>query len=96
MLNKEKHFSCNNCERRTRVTFTNKIVFCFGLIKKLYKPKDFYRFCIIRGKNKSANDIMVEELYAMLRGLSEVLFDKRLLDINKRHEQKKNASKRKN
>ena len=85
MLNKKKHYSCNNCKSKTKVIFKNKLIFCFGLIKKVYKPKDYYRFCIVKNKVKSANDIMLEELYAMLRGLSEILFDKRIMGVNKRY-----------
>jgi len=84
MLNKKQHFDCKNCECQERVKFKNNIVFCFGLIKKIYIRGDYYRFCIIRGKKRSTNEIMQEELYSMLMGLSSILFHKRLKEINKK------------
>jgi hypothetical protein len=83
-LNKEKHFSCKNCDCREQVKFQNKVIFCFGLIKKIYLEEDYYRFCIIKGKKRNANDIMLEELHSMLMGLSSILFHKRLEEINKK------------
>jgi len=85
MLNKEKHTSCKNCSSKTKVVFKNNVIFCFGLVKKVYMPKDYYRYCIIKNNNKNCTDITLEELYAMLRGLSEILFDKKIMDVNKRY-----------
>jgi hypothetical protein len=58
MLNKPKHFSCKNCDCQGSVTFKNKVRFCFGLVKKTYKPEDYYRYCISKGKSRSINEIM--------------------------------------
>lgn len=84
MLNKKKHFDCKNCNCMERVRFKNNVLFCFGLIKKTYYKEDAYRFCIIKGKKRSANELMLEELYSMLMGLSSILFRKRLKEINKK------------
>lgn len=84
MLNKKKHFSCKNCNCQEKIKYKNGVLFCFGLIKKLYDKEDFYRFCIIKGKNRNANDIMEEEVQTLLMGLSSILFHKRLKDINKK------------
>lgn len=82
-MNKEKHTSCRNCEQRQRVIFKN-VIFCFGLIKKRHKPKDYYRFCILKGDNKNCTDIMLEEIYSLLSGLSKLLLDKKIKDLSKR------------
>jgi len=84
MLNKKKHFDCKNCNCQEKVRFKNAVIFCFGLIKKLYDKEDFYRFCIIKKGNRNCNDIMQEELYTLLMGLSSILFHKRLKEINKK------------
>jgi hypothetical protein len=84
MFNKETHMSCKNCQLKQKVTFKNKVIFCFGLIKKVYKPKDFYRFCIIKNNNKNCTEIMLEEVYAIISGLSRLLIDKRCRDLTKR------------
>jgi hypothetical protein len=81
-LNKIKHFSCKNCDCQDKITFENDIIFCFGLIKKTYHPEDYYRYCIIKNKNRNAQEIMEEELHCLLMGLSRLLFLKRLRDIN--------------
>lgn len=88
MFNKKKHLSCNNCNHKLRITFKNKIIFCFGLIKKIFMPKDYYRFCIIKGTNRSCTDIMLEEIYTLLSGLTTLLIQKRFKDINKKYENK--------
>ena len=84
MLNKKQYFNCKNCNCIEKVRFKNKVFFCFGLIKKIYIKGDFYRFCIIKNNKCSANDIMLEELYSLLMGLSSILFHKRLKEINKK------------
>ena len=84
MLNKKKHFNCKNCNCIERVRFQNNVVFCFGLVKKTYYKVDNYRFCIIKGTKRNANDIMLEELHSMLMGLSSILFNKRIKEINKK------------
>ena len=83
-LNKKKHFNCKNCTCQEKVKFLNDVIFCFGLIKKLYCREDFYRFCIIKGTKRNATDIMLEELHSLLMGLSRILFVKRLKEINKK------------
>jgi hypothetical protein len=88
-LNKKKHFNCKNCICQEKVKFQNNVLFCFGLIKKTYYKEDHYRFCIIKGKKRSANDIMLEELHSMLMGLSRILFQKRLEEVNKDRRLKK-------
>jgi hypothetical protein len=70
MLDKKKHFNCKNCNGISKVIFKNKVIFCAGIIKKTLLPQDKYRFCIIKNKIKSANDIMIEELMAMITNLS--------------------------
>jgi len=84
MLNKKKHFNCKNCDCKERVRFKNNVFFCFGLIKKTYHKEDNYRFCIIKGKKRDAHEVMLEELYSMLMGLSSILFQKRVREINKK------------
>jgi hypothetical protein len=84
MLNKKKYWNCKNCNCQEKVRFKNKVLFCFGLVKKPYCKEDYYRFCIIKGKNRNANDIMEEEVQTMLMGLSSILFHKRLKEINKK------------
>ena len=84
MLNKKKHFDCKNCNCLERVKFKNNVFFCFGLVKKTYYKVDNYRFCIIKGKKRNANELMLEELYSMLMGLSSILFHKRTKEINKK------------
>ena len=84
MLNKIKHCSCKNCDGQTKITFKNHVTFCFGLIKKTHVAEDYYRFCIDKGKNRSVTEIMLEELHSMLLGLSTILFQKRLNEINKK------------
>jgi hypothetical protein len=88
--NKIKHFNCKNCYCKERISFKNNVIFCFGLIKKPNPPCDYYRFCIMKGKKCNINDIMKEELYSMLMGLSSILFKKRLEEINK--DEQKNIS----
>ena len=83
MLNKKKHFACKNCKCIEKVEFKNKVIFCFGLIIKRYCKEDYYRFCITKGNKRSANDIMLEEVHSLLMGLSSILFQKRLKEINK-------------
>jgi hypothetical protein len=83
-LNKKKHFDCKNCENIEKVKFKNSVQFCFGLIKKRFYKVDCYRFCIIKKDNRNANDVMIEELYSLLMGLTSILFHKKLKDINKR------------
>jgi len=87
MLNKKlsnkKHWDCKNCNCVEKVKFKNNVIFCFGLIKQTYYKEDYYRFCIIKGKKRSAHEIMLEELYSMLMGLSSILFQKRLTDLKK-------------
>jgi len=83
-LNKKKHFSCNNCECQDRVKFKNEVIFCFGLIKKRYYKEDYYRFCVIKNKKRHSQEIMLEELYTLLMGLSRLLFLKRQREINKK------------
>jgi len=83
MFNKEKHLSCENCEMKCKVIFKN-LFFCFGLVKKLYEPNDYYRYCIVKGDNKNCTEIMLEEVYAILNGLSSLLINKRHKDILKR------------
>jgi hypothetical protein len=84
MSNKKKHWDCKNCNCQERVKFKNNILFCFGLVKKPICKVDNYRFCIIKGKKRNANEIMQEELYSMLMGLSSILFHKRVKEINKK------------
>jgi len=79
-----KHFNCENCDCQEKVKFKNNIIFCFGLVKKTYYKIDYYRFCIIKKNKRSANELMLEELYSMLMGLSSILFHKRLKQINKK------------
>lgn len=69
-LNKKKHFACKNCVCTSKAVFKNKVIFCAGLIKKTHVPQDKYRFCIVKNNNKDANDIMLEELVAMITNLS--------------------------
>jgi hypothetical protein len=88
MYNKEKHTSCKNCKLKTSIIFKNKVIFCFGLIKKIYSLKDYYRFCIIKNKNRSCTDIMLEEIYTLLNGLSTLLIQKRFEEINKKYGKK--------
>ena len=83
-LNKKTHFNCKNCDCVERIRFKNNVMFCFGLIKNTYHKEDFYRFCIIKGKNRNANEIMLEEMYSMLMGLSSILFQHKLREINKK------------
>ena len=83
-LNKTKHFNCKNCACQEKIRFMNNVLFCFGLVKKTYHKEDNYRFCIIKGNKRSANEIMLEEMYAMLMGLSSILFNKRLKEVNKK------------
>lgn len=85
-MNKFKHYSCKNCIKYSHVSFKNKVCFCFGLVKKLNKPDDFYRFCIMKGKQRHSNEIMLEEMYAMLQGLTMILVQKHFKDINKKHD----------
>ena len=85
-MNKCKHYSCKNCIRYSYVSFKNNVRFCFGLVKKLNKPDDFYRFCIMKGKKRHAQEIMLEELYSMLQGLTMILAQKHFKDINKNHD----------
>lgn len=80
-----KHLSCKNCILKSKVVFKNKVIFCFGLTKKLRRPKDYYRFCIIENNNKNCTEIMLEELYTIIRGLAEILFMKRMKDIEKKY-----------
>lgn len=82
-IKKEKHFNCRNCLKKTSVSFSNSVNFCFGLTKKQYFPKDYYRFCIEKNKDRSCNDIMEEELLSMLQGLSTILLEYKLTEINK-------------
>jgi hypothetical protein len=82
-LNKKRHFSCKNCNCQEKVRFKNGVLFCFGLVKKPYYKEDDFRFCIIKNKKRNANEVMLEELYTLLMGLSRILFQKRLEDINK-------------
>ena len=84
----KKHTDCNNCSRSFKVTFKNKIIFCFGLVKKLLIPRDYYRFCIIKGTNRSCTEIMLEEVYTLLNGLSQLLIQKRFEEINKKYEKR--------
>ena len=84
MLSKKKHFNCKNCNCVEKISFQNNVIFCFGLVKKPNPSCDYYRFCITKGKKRSANDIMIEELHSMLLGLSHILFVKRLEDVNKK------------
>jgi len=84
MFNKKRHFNCKNCNCQEKVKFKNNIIFCFGLIKKIYLKGDYYRFCIIKKNKRSVNEVMLEELYSLLMGLSSILFHKRLKDINKK------------
>jgi len=86
MLNKTNHFSCKNCDKSARVEFNNSVAFCFGLVKKLYKPVDHYRFCICKGKKRNVNDLMEEETMVFLMGLSQILLKKRLEDVNSNKE----------
>jgi hypothetical protein len=69
-LNKKKHFSCKNCICTSKAVFKNGVIFCAGLIKKTCPKCDKYRFCIIKNKNKSATDIMLEELMSLVVNLS--------------------------
>lgn len=82
-INKTIHFSCKNCKPSGSVSFKNNVRFCFGFTKTQAKPKDFYRFCIQRNNNRNANDIMTEEVEALLMGLSQLLFLQRLKEVNK-------------
>jgi len=84
MLNKKKHFDCKNCICQQKVKFKNKVIFCFGLVKKIYLKGDYYRFCITKKNNRSVNEIMLEELYTLLMGLSNILFQKTLKETNKK------------
>ena len=83
-LNKTKHFNCSNCNCQEKVRFKNSIIFCFGLVKKPTPMCDYYRFCIIKKKKRSATDIMEEEVQTLLMGLSRILFLKRLKEVNKK------------
>ena len=70
-MDKKKHFSCKNCNKTCFVNFKNNVVFCSGLVK-IPNPKcDKYRFCMIKGNSKDANDIMIEELMALVANLSQ-------------------------
>ncbi len=82
-LNKENHFSCKNCQQKTRVDFNNKVKFCFGLVIKKQHPKDYYRFCIAKEK-RSCTDIMEEELLGLIQGLSTIIADHKFDHINKK------------
>jgi len=64
------HFSCKNCKSVSKVTFSNKVLFCSGLVKKPNPLCDLFRFCICKGKQKSVTDIMIEELAALMVNLS--------------------------
>jgi len=70
MLSKKKHFDCKNCKCISKAIFKNKVIFCAGLIKKTLISQDKYRFCIVKNNNRSVNDIMLEELIAMITNLS--------------------------
>ena len=83
-MNKKKHLSCKNCNRKCSVKFKNDLIFCFGLVKKLYKSTDCYRYCIIKNKTKNCTEIMLEEIYTLIRGLSELLITKRIEETNKK------------
>ncbi|MFH0806031.1 MAG: hypothetical protein V1901_04100 [Patescibacteria group bacterium] len=85
-LNKKIHFGCKNCEKKTSVEFSNNVKFCFGVTKKQYFPEDYYRFCIEKNKNRNCNDFMREEVFSMLQGLSTILLEHRLKEINQKNE----------
>ncbi len=82
-FNKKTHFSCKNCRRNSKIEFKNDVNFCFGLVKKPHVPCDKYRFCITKNNSRMSNDIMLEELHCLLFGLSNILFNQRLIEINK-------------
>lgn len=69
----KKHFSCKNCKRISRFNFKNKVMFCFGLVRKPKPNCDHYRYCIAKGNTRNANDLMKEEVEIMLYGLSIIL-----------------------
>ncbi len=83
-LNKNIHFSCSNCQQKAKVRFSNNVIICSGLTKKQHFPNDYYRFCIEKNKNRSCNDIMEEELLALLQGLSTILLEHKIKKINKK------------
>ncbi len=70
---KEKHFNCKNCRRIAKTTYKNNVEFCSGLVKKPNPECDKWRFCISRGTNRHATDIMYEELVSMIHILSASL-----------------------
>ena len=82
-MNKDKHFSCKNCKRIAKTEFSNQVIFCYGLVKNINCPEDYYRFCIEKNKIRNANDIMLEELQSLLMGLSQLMFLQRLKEVNK-------------
>ena len=83
------HFNCKNCTRTARVSFANDVKLCFGLVKKVYKPNDFYRYCLHRGKDISKSDIMYEEALAIIMGISHILTDKAVIDSKLKYEKRK-------
>lgn len=76
----EKHASCNNCYSCSKAVFKNNVIFCAGLIKRKNPPCDKYRFCIIKDRIKSVNNIMIEEALALLQIISSAV----LTDLSKR------------
>ena len=65
------HFSCSNCQKASRVIFGNGVIFCSGLVRRPNPRCDHFRFCIGRKDGtRSAFDIMIQEVMAMLSNLS--------------------------
>ena len=42
------------------------------------------KVCIMKNDNRNCTDIMLEEVYTMLSGLSRLLLDKKIKDLSKR------------
>jgi len=84
MLSKKKHFDCKNCKCASKVIFKNKVIFCTGLVKNPNPLCDNFRFCISKGTKRSVNDIMELELLSLIQGLSTILFNKKIKDVNKK------------
>lgn len=76
--------SCNNCRKQSRYIFKNDVIFCFGLVKNKYKKPDEYRYCIEKNKQRTCSELMLEELYAMLQGLSTILTVNQIEKTNKK------------
>jgi hypothetical protein len=79
-IKKDKHFTCSNCKRMSRVRFKTNFI-CVGLIKKPKIPHDIYRLYISGTQLKF--DLMLEEVIIIFNLLSDLLLAQLVIKKNK-------------